>query len=296
MLRRPTSCLLENGTLVVHEQTVPSIRDVETFSGWEDLIVKEKLLWGQLNITEEDILRRRHNIQNMEEFNQRILEARRFANMDFYHIKPKRVPFISIITPKIGAYCELMQNDKNRLRELVRKLRERYGREKLQIVNITVDTRQPLCEVFFTGSIPEQIRIFYARGGTLQPDVCSRFWTFCDILGKDERLQTKYGGIGCPGLFPKWDLEGILEEVDECMQNIPPYAMKYPMNSDWQNAGSWVPENEKLRAWWLQNVHFPTRRAVQMAFENGVEDFREIIKKEYDILLRMDALNRSTKK
>lgn len=39
---------------------------------------------------------------------------------------------------------------------------------------------------------------------------------------KDERLVQKYGGDGCPGLFPQWDEDGILEELDECLNPLPP--------------------------------------------------------------------------
>ena len=56
----------------------------------------------------------------------------------------------------------------------------------------------------------------------VQYRVRPRFRTVCELLEKDERLQQKYGGAGCPGLFPTWDEGGILEEVDECLNQPPP--------------------------------------------------------------------------
>ncbi|CDJ66179.1 hypothetical protein ENH_00016380, partial [Eimeria necatrix] len=102
-----------------------------------------------------------------------------------------------------------------------------------------------------------------------------RFRTVCPLLEADERLQQKYGGAACPGLFPTWDEEGILEEVHECINQPPPDMESYPVNLEWDNVAGLAPENQEERPWWYSQVHFPTRRAVQRAFEEGVEDFRK---------------------
>lgn len=67
-----------------------------------------------------------------------------------------------------GAYCELMQGDSDRLKSLVKKLRWKYDSTQLSISNVTMPIDMPLCEVFFVGPSPEPVRIFYARGGSLQ--------------------------------------------------------------------------------------------------------------------------------
>ncbi|CDI84076.1 hypothetical protein, conserved [Eimeria acervulina] len=146
----------------------------------------------------------------------------------------------------------------------------------------------PLCEVFLAGPFPGVCRIFYARGATLQYRVRPRFRTVCELLEKDERLQQKYGGAGCPGLFPTWDEGGILEEVDECLNQPPPDMESYPVNLEWDNVASLSPENQEERPWWYNNVHYPTRRAVQRAFEEGVADFRTVIEAEYKLMKEHD--------
>ena len=62
----------------------------------------------------------------------------------------------------------------------------------------------------------------------------------------------------------------------------------YPVNLEWDNVASLSPENQEERPWWYNNVHYPTRRAVQRAFEEGVADFRTVIEAEYKLMKEHD--------
>lgn len=60
------------------------------------------------------------------------------------------------------------------------------------------------------------------------------------------------------------------------------------MNLEWDNVAGLSPENQEERPWWYNNVHYPTRQAVQRAFEEGVADFRTVIETEYKLLQEHD--------
>lgn len=62
----------------------------------------------------------------------------------------------------------------------------------------------------------------------------------------------------------------------------------FPVNLEWDNLFVYTPENTSLRPYWYKHVHWPTRVAVQRAFENGVEDFRTVIEEEYRLLKEQD--------
>lgn len=64
---------------------------------------------------------------------------------------------------------------------------------------------------------------------------------------------------------------------------------EYPASLEWDNLAAFTPENVDGRPQWYTDVHWPTRVAVQRAFEAGVADFREIIEREYHQLQAEDA-------
>lgn len=41
----------------------------------------------------------------------------------------------------------------------------------------------------------------------------------------DPRLEAKYGKATAPGLFPQWDEDGMMEEIIDCMDVRPDYAL-----------------------------------------------------------------------
>ncbi|PFH32229.1 hypothetical protein BESB_021700 [Besnoitia besnoiti] len=260
----------------------------ERLAGWEDLLMEERRSWNATGKTETQILSGEKSLTYAEKFQQRIFEARKIPHFQFVHHQPRGKPALWIVRPKQGAYCELMKDDTPRIKSLVSRVRARYDRNRLDIFNITLTADMPLCEVFFIGPIPELGRIFYARGGTLQYRVCPRFRTRCPTLAKDERLVQKYGGDACPGLFPEWDEDGIMEELDECLNPPPPESECYPANLEWDNLAAFTPENVEERPRWYAQVHWPTRVAVQRAFEAGVADFREVLEREYAQLIEDD--------
>ncbi|CDJ43562.1 hypothetical protein, conserved [Eimeria tenella] len=65
-------------------------------------------------------------------------------------------------------------------------------------------------------------------------------------------------------------------------------VQSYPVNLEWDNVAGLSPENQEERPWWYSHVHYPTRRAVQRAFEEGVEDFRKVIESEFKLLQEHD--------
>nr|CEL68299.1 TPA: hypothetical protein BN1204_040700 [Neospora caninum Liverpool] len=319
-IRAPRWTVDTDGNFKILEQHGPP--QDERLVGWEDVLMEEQRSWNATGKTEAQILRGEKTLTYAEKFQQRIFEARKIPHFQFVHHQPRGRPALWIVRPKqgtkesphpgnkrkkidncspvypsvclcaldcvSGAYCELMKDDNPRVHALVSRIRSRYDRNALDIYNITLTADMPLCEVFFVGPIPELGRIFYARGGTLQYRVRPRFRTRCPTLAKDERLVQKYGGDGCPGLFPEWDEDGIMEELDECLNQPPPESECYPANLEWDNLAAFTPENVEERPYWYTHVHWPTRVAVQRAFEAGIADFRDVIEKEYEQLIAED--------
>ncbi|XP_026193411.1 uncharacterized protein LOC34622990 [Cyclospora cayetanensis] len=261
------------------------------FEGWADLVAEEERLWGSgeaAATAAEEVVRGERPLTIKDKVNERILKGRKALISEYAFKQPLSKHTLWIVTPKQGAYCDLMKQDTGRVSSLVNKLRWKYASTLLEVGHVQMRANVPLCEVFIAGPFPGTCRIFYARGATLQYRVRPRFRTICPLLEKDERLQQKYGGAACPGLFPTWDESGILEEVDECMNRPPPDMESYPVNLEWDNVAGLSPENQDERPWWYNNVHYPTRQAVQRAFEEGTEDFRDVIEDEYKLLKEED--------
>lgn len=117
-----------------------------------------------------------------------------------------------------------MKKDAERINELVRNTRKYFSEDKLEILDIKLDLDMPLCEIIFEGFINEIFRPFYARGSILQDEIVERFRVECPVIEKDIRLDAKYGGRYAPGLLPKWDTQGMLEEIVEAMDRPPDWA------------------------------------------------------------------------
>ncbi|GBE58967.1 hypothetical protein, conserved [Babesia ovata] len=202
---------------------------------------------------------------------------------------PKSVrPKLWIVRPSCGNYCELLERDDECLRSFVKRVRKYFPQDRLEILKVKIDIKMPLCEVFFEGDITDMVRIFYARGGTLQFYVVPRFWSRCPLLEKDPRLEAKYGKSTAPGLFPQWDEDGMLEELMDCMDVRPDYALEFRLPNAWQLLPM-VPEHDRaLMVSLFEKVHWPTRLRVQSAFEQGIEDYRDVISDEYAELQRLD--------
>ncbi|GFE53206.1 hypothetical protein BaOVIS_006100 [Babesia ovis] len=197
-------------------------------------------------------------------------------------------PTLWIIRSSFGNYCELLERDEERLESFVKAVRSHFSRDQLKILKMKIDIRMPLCEIFFEGDITDLVRIFYARGGTLQFYVVPRFWTRCELLEKDPRLEAKYGKATAPGLFPQWDEEGMIEELIDCMDIRPDYALEFRVPNAWHLLPM-VPERDRdIMVTLFENVHWPTRLRVQKAFEQGIADYRDVISEEYKSLQRSD--------
>ncbi|SBT70702.1 conserved Plasmodium protein, unknown function [Plasmodium malariae] len=188
-----------------------------------------------------------------------------------------------------------MESDKDKMESLVSKVKEKFGR-KVQIVNLKMDVKMPLFEIFLQASIHTQIKIFHARGRTLQYRLPPPFWTKCKILKENKILQEKYGGECAPGLFPQYDEYHMMQIMTECVYNDKYNFYVYDVNLEWENLCALTPENKELRKIVHQNVHVPTRLAVIKAFEQGIEDFREVIREEYLIMLREQRKLKENKK
>ncbi|ETW18382.1 hypothetical protein PFHG_01507 [Plasmodium falciparum HB3] len=188
-----------------------------------------------------------------------------------------------------------MEYDKEKMESLVSKVKEKFGK-KVEIVNLKLDVKMPLFEIFLQASIHTQIKIFYARGRTLQYRLPPVFWTRCKILKENKILQEKYGGECAPGLFPQYDEYNIMQIMTECVYNDKYNFYVYDVNLEWENLCALTPENRELRKIVHQNVHVPTRLAVIKAFEQGVEDFRDVIREEYLIMLREQRKLKENKK
>ncbi|ORM41957.1 Eukaryotic translation initiation factor 6 [Babesia sp. Xinjiang] len=272
---------------------------------WQDIVMEEiaknrnrdasdNFLFGEHNVEELNLSKAGDHSGNvvMPSFNYRLSPEGRMKLEDrIMHLKqmaasnpggqrPVR-PKLWIVRSAHGNYCELLERDEERLESFVKKVRSHFPPDRLEIFKMKLDVKMPLCEVFFEGDITDLVRIFYARGGTLQFYVLPRFWTRCALLEKDPRLEAKYGKATAPGLFPQWDEDGMIEELIDCMDEfrIPNAWQLLPM----------VPDRDRdLMEMFFENVHWPTRLRVQKAFENGVEDYRDVISEEYRELQRQD--------
>uniref|UniRef100_A0A3B0MWH3 Uncharacterized protein n=1 Tax=Theileria annulata TaxID=5874 RepID=A0A3B0MWH3_THEAN len=190
-------------------------------------------------------------------------------------------PILWIIRSSYGNYCELLEKDEDKIKSLVNRVRKQFSRSELEILVLKVNVKMPLCEIMLEGAMPDMVRIFYARGGTLQYYVTPRFWTRCELLEMDPRLEAIYGKANAPGLFPRWDEDGMMEEIIDCMDRRPDYALEFRLPNLWQ-VKMLLPEfNQHLMKLFFDKVHWPTRLKVQKAFEMGVEDYRTIIEKKY---------------
>ncbi|EDO08153.2 putative integral membrane protein [Babesia bovis T2Bo] len=217
----------------------------------------------------------------------RISHLKRLAASEPGCVNNKR-PTLWIVRSSFGNYCELLERDEERLSSFVKAVRSHFSPDQLRVMKLQIDIRMPLCEIFFEGDITDLVRIFYARGGTLQFYVVPRFWTRCELLEKDPRLEAKYGKATAPGLFPQWDEEGMLEELIDCMDIRPDYALEFRVPNAWHLLPM-VPERDReLMETLFERVHWPTRLRVQKAFESGIEDYRDVISREYKSLQRSD--------
>ncbi|GAB65421.1 hypothetical protein PCYB_061530, partial [Plasmodium cynomolgi strain B] len=262
------------------DEYIPPLPPVET---WEELLMKE-----EIRNKAEDEQRGADDYTLTHESRQKVLDIMRqtrlinHCNYEAQMNKEKNVLYF--VTPKLGPYCKLMEGDKDKMESLISKVKKKFG-HKMQIVNLKMDVKMPLFEIFLQANIHTQIKIFYARGRTLQYRLPSPFWTKCKILKENKLLQEKYGGECAPGLFPRYDEYTMMEMMTECVFNDRYNYYVYDVNLEWENLCALTPENKELRKMVHQNVHVPTRLAVIKAFEEGIEDFRDVIHEEHLIML-----------
>eukprot|EP00920_Eleutheroschizon_duboscqi_P026353 GHVT01064962.1.p1 GENE.GHVT01064962.1~~GHVT01064962.1.p1 ORF type:complete len:489 (+),score=63.55 GHVT01064962.1:1058-2524(+) len=135
-----------------------------SFSGWEDLLREELALQNNGTVPSG------RRLAVADRLEQRLLDGRRMEPPDDFEERGivRQLPQLWFLRPSKGAFCELMNDDLSRLSSLVSGVRRRYDEDTLELVNATTPTTMPICEVWIVAPIPEQIRIFYARGGTLQ--------------------------------------------------------------------------------------------------------------------------------
>lgn len=174
--------------------------------GWTDLLREEEASWAASNTTAAQIVSGEKKLNMEAKFIERIQQIRNAVDdgsppkelrktPQLVFLRPAQgtpfvpagfplevVPsagtvqrrtcarfFIKVRAPcYAGPYCELMQDDSARLHSLVKKLRWKYDSTQLLISNMTMPIDMPLCEVFFVGPSTDPVRIFYARGGSLQ--------------------------------------------------------------------------------------------------------------------------------
>ncbi|VWU51570.1 conserved protein, unknown function [Hepatocystis sp. ex Piliocolobus tephrosceles] len=280
-IRLKPSDELDDYKYFTDDEYIPPLEPVET---WEDIILKEEIRNKQ-----EDPKRKSDDYKLSHESRAKVLDIirqTRLINHCNYELqKNKQKNILYFVTPKIGPYCKLMENDKEKMKSLISKVKEKF-RTKVKIVNLKIDVKMPLFEIFLQSNIHTQIKIFYARGRTLQYRLPPPFWNKCKILKENKILRDKYGGEFAPGLFPKYDEDQIMEIMTECVYNDKYNYYIYDVNLEWDNLCALTPENKELRKIVHQTVHVPTRLAVIKAFEQGIEDFREVIMEEYKVLLR----------
>ncbi|EUD64611.1 hypothetical protein C922_05026 [Plasmodium inui San Antonio 1] len=260
---------------------IPPLPPVET---WEELLMKE-----EIRNKEEDEHRSADDYTLTHESRQKVLEIMRQTRLinhcNYEAQKNKQKNVLYFVTPKLGPYCKLMEGDKDKMESLTNKVKEKFE-NKVQIVNLKLDVKMPLFEIFLQANIHTQIKIFHARGRTLQYRLPPPFWTKCKILKENKMLQEKYGGECAPGLFPRYDEDMMMEIMTECVFNDKYNFYVYDVNLEWENLCALTPENKELRKMVHQNVHVPTRLAVIKAFEEGIADFRDVIHEEHLIMLR----------
>lgn len=260
---------------------------------WEDILTTE-----EIRNKKEDPKRKEDDFKLSFENKQKVLDIMRktrLINHCNYEVqKNKEKNILYIVTPKKGAYCKLMEDDREKMESLVSKVKEKFGR-KVEIVNLKLDIKMPLFEIFLQANIHTQIKIFYARGRTLQYRLPSIFWTRCDILKTNKKLQEKYGGECAPGLFPQYNEKAMLDIMTECVYNDKYNYYIYDVNLEWDNLCGLTPENKEIRKIVHQNIHVPTRLAVIKAFEEGIEDFRDVIREEHNMMLREERRLKESK-
>nr|PVC51159.1 hypothetical protein MACL_00001783 [Theileria orientalis] len=215
----------------------------------------------------------------------RIENLRRAAHSSPVQYKEK-TPILWIVRSSHGNYCELLKKDEERIKSLVDRVRRHFPKSELQVLVMKLNVKMPLCEIMVEGTMPDLVRILHARGGTLQFYVVPRFWSRCEIIEKDPRLEALYGKATAPGLFPQWDESGMFEEIADCVDTRPDYALEFRSPSAW-HVLPMMPEFDRfVMKTYLDKVHWPTRLRVQRAFENGLEDYRVFIEHQYERLQR----------
>ncbi|ANQ06976.1 Uncharacterized protein PCOAH_00014900 [Plasmodium coatneyi] len=285
-LHRPITTLkateeYEDYKYFTDDEYIPPLPPVET---WEELLMKEEIR----NKTEDEH-RSEDDYTLTHESRQKVLDIMRQTRLinhcNYEAQKNKQKNILYFVTPKMGPYCKLMEGDKAKMESLISKVKEKFE-NKVQIVNLKMDVKMPLFEIFLQANIHTQIKIFHARGRTLQYRLPPPFWTKCKILKENKLLQEKYGGECAPGLFPRYDEYIMMEMMTECVFNDKYNYYVYDVNLEWENLCALTPENRELRKMVHQNVHVPTRLAVIKAFEEGIADFRDVIHEEHLIMLR----------
>ncbi|KAK2196594.1 hypothetical protein BdWA1_001842 [Babesia duncani] len=245
---------------------------------------KDDLNYSKVADAESDLIRKNFNYRLSPEgrlkLENRIEFLKRVAHTNPGTPQESR-PNLWIVRSAHGNYCKLLQDDEPKIKSLVQRVRTYFTKDQLQILCMKLDVKMPLCEIFFEGTMCDMVRILYARGGTLQFYVVPRFWTRCELLEKDPTLEAKYGKATAPGLFPQWNEDGMIEEIIDCMDIRPDYALEFIQPNAWHIIPLLPEKDKQLMEKYFNEVHWPTRVRVQRAFELGVEDYRDVIAEEY---------------
>eukprot|EP00375_Theileria_parva_P002224 XP_764901.1 hypothetical protein [Theileria parva strain Muguga] len=261
---------------------------------WSDIVAEEVLKNRRLEYTEDesapdiikDPLYEREYELRTNPYNYRLTPEGRVQLEDHieylqrtacsHPVKYKEeTPILWIVRSSHGNYCDLLEKDEEKIKSLVNRVRKQFSRSELQILVLKVNVKMPLCEIMLEGTMTD---LYY---------VTPRFWTRCDLLEMDPRLEAKYGKATAPGLFPQWDEDGMMEEIIDCMDVRPDYALEFRFPNAWHVKLLLPKFNQHLMKLFYDNVHWPTRLRVQKAFEMGVEDYRTVIEEEYQELQKL---------
>ncbi|CEM00558.1 unnamed protein product [Vitrella brassicaformis CCMP3155] len=265
----------------------------ESWPSWEFLLEEERQEWEQyvnsvLVKEGKEPVSLRRRLTKTEELSFKVRRMREMTEEELWiEAPPKMLPMLWIVRPMQGNFCEGMKNDTNMVNSFVRKVREKWGPEQLQIVNVTVETNLPLLEIYAVGpwhTKTQNLLILHVRGNTLQTYLPWNLQHHPPEM-EDKRLHEFYGGPAFVGGYPKWDEDLMVEELAACMNQNMTRIHKYEVPDDFLHEWTWEPINFGIRQDMLERLHDPTREKVQYAFTQlNITDYAEVLRQQIKLL------------
>uniref|UniRef100_A0A0G4GAQ0 Uncharacterized protein n=1 Tax=Chromera velia CCMP2878 TaxID=1169474 RepID=A0A0G4GAQ0_9ALVE len=219
-------------------------------------------------MSDEDKVKMHKLSTRARQMDEMFVRYRQFSQEDLWYMKPQRLPMLYIVTPAGGPYCKGMENDTEHLHSFLKKVRERWGPDKLEIANITVNYRLPLLEIYVEGNYPGLMKILHARCGTLQyrlENSCKHEQDWGHV--PDDFLWC-YGAPGAFGLIPPWKEEAMLNEISEIVDvDRRKEGHGIPFKNDASICAATF--DNLLRPFWERRIHRPIREWALEMFEKG---------------------------